>query len=318
MASYLVFGALHVLRARRTLKRFDVINTHFSIPTGPLGHFASFVLGRPHVLTIIGGDIYDPTKRSSPHRFAILRALNRYLISRADEVIAISSDTAARARDLHGVRRPIDVVNYGFEPRQGGAGRVAGRRDDGDFVLVAVGRLVPRKGFDHLIRAMSYLPGNVRTRIIGDGPEEPSLRALARDLGVQDRVHLVGFLPNERVLEELGRADCFVLSSLHEGLGIVVQEAMYLGLPIVSTNNGGQVDLLEHGRNALLVDPGRPEELASAIDRIRLDKKLANDFGRANQKDLESLYISENSAQYTDVFLRCLRENSGREPKGVT
>src|SRR5690606_31957691 len=80
MAMYNVTGALHVLRHRRALGENDVLNCHFSIPTGPLAWFAGKLLGTPNVLTIIGGDIYDPSKRTSPHRSRLLRAVNRWLI----------------------------------------------------------------------------------------------------------------------------------------------------------------------------------------------------------------------------------------------
>ena len=90
--------------------------SHFALPTGPLGWLASKVLRLPNVLTIIGGDIYDPTKKSSPHRHSYWRAINRRLINAADDVIAISSDTRHRAEQHYGITRPIEVVPYRFRP----------------------------------------------------------------------------------------------------------------------------------------------------------------------------------------------------------
>lgn len=319
MSSYLISGGLFILRNRARLRSFDIINTHFSIPTGPLGWFASRVLRLPNVLTIIGGDIYDPSKGTSPHRFFVLRAANRFLTRTADRVIAISSDTAARARDLHRITVPIRVINYGFEPGEHdpdstGPDPTRGRGADpaGRFNLIAVGRLVERKGFDHLIRALEILPDDVRLTIVGDGPLGPELQGEAKRLGVEERLRLTGFLPNSEVDRELRAADCFVLSSLHEGLGIVVQEAMYAGLPVVSTDEGGQVDLLTEGRNALLVPPGDPVALARAIQRIRDDPALTDQMARHNQEDLKPLYMEKNAGHYLEIF----RELVGRDRPG--
>jgi glycosyltransferase involved in cell wall biosynthesis len=94
MAFYNLTAVLYALLHRRDLcERSDVINTHFSIPTGPAAAVIAWWLVLPNVLTIIGGDIYDPSKRSSPHRSTLMRRLNRWIIGRADHVIAISSDT---------------------------------------------------------------------------------------------------------------------------------------------------------------------------------------------------------------------------------
>jgi glycosyltransferase involved in cell wall biosynthesis len=309
MASYLLSGILFLLRHRSHLARHHIINTHFSLPTGPLGWTAGRLLGLPQVLTIVGGDIYDPTKRTSPHRIGLLRAINRFLAHQADKVVAISSDTASRARNLNGIRRPIKIINYGFQPSPS-LERMeppSPAMADGPFKLVAVGRLVPRKGFDYLLAAVAALPPNVSLTIVGDGPEREKLLAQAKELGIAERVRLAGFLQGPDVSRTLTESHCFVLSSIHEGLGIVVQEAMYAGLPIVSTNNGGQLDLLTHGRNALLVEPQDPVALARAIERLRLAPELATGMGLRNREDLRVLRMDRNSAQYIDLFSSCVR-----------
>jgi L-malate glycosyltransferase len=148
MLSYLVFAFLHVWRHRTRYRRHHVINTHFALPDGILGLFASKILAIPNVLTIMGGDIYDPTKKSSPHRSTITRTLNGFLLNSADKIIAISSDTKQNAKRYYKVRQEITVINYGFLPgayESNGASTTA--RPDGTYSLLAVGRLVHRKGF---------------------------------------------------------------------------------------------------------------------------------------------------------------------------
>jgi glycosyltransferase involved in cell wall biosynthesis len=303
MALYNVSGLSHVLRNRSALSDCDVINCHFSIPTGPLAWVAARLFGRPNVLTIIGGDIYDPSKKSSPHRSVVFRAINRWLMRSADAVIAISSDTKTRAQAYYGVDRPIHVINYGFDPPSP-CSDAADRLADAfaGFTLIGIGRLVARKGFVYAIQALVELPDDVRLVIIGDGPLEEELRADAKRLGVGDRVVLTGYMPRTEIAGCLRRADCFILPSLHEGLGIVVQEAMDAGLPVVATNHGGQVDLIRESRNGFLVDPEDSKALAEAVHRLYENRELAQAMGRNNREDIERLHIGANSLEYISVF----------------
>lgn len=303
MLCYLVFGFLHLVLRLGRFRRFGVINTHFAIPTGPLGVVATRLLSTPNLLTIIGGDIYDPTKASSPHRSGLLRRVNGWIMNDADTVVAISSDTKRRAEKYYDIHQPIHVINYGFIPSELPQATRAelGLRED-LYYLISVGRLVERKGFEYLIRAMVELPKEMQLLIIGDGPLEGSLREVAAQAAVSDRVKLLGYLTRERIWAHLRVADCYVLSSIHEGLGIVVQEAMYAGLPIVSTDDGGQVDLVKDGRNGLLVKPADVEGLVSAIRRLHAERELARAMAQNNREDLKRLYMTVNAKEYTELF----------------
>ena len=309
MLAYVASGALYLLRHRSTLRRFDIINTHFSLPTGPLGCLAAKLLSLPNVLTIIGGDVFDPTKRSSPHRHGFLRAVNRFLMNSADRVIAISSDTRDRAKQFYGVRRSIQVINYGFKPPERTHAPSSMPEYNGRYHLISVARLVERKGLAYLIRALAKLPGRIDLLLVGDGPLEDQLKRVAAEVGVSDRIRWLHYQSRDRIYTYLGSADCFVLASLHEGLGIVVQEAMYAGLPIVATNNGGQVDLIEPGSNGLLVNPEDSNALAEAIEKLYRDRDLAAAMARNNRRKIKSYYIDHNCEEYLRIFrqLACAR-----------
>lgn len=305
MAAYLGSAMAWITRNRNVLGPFDVINTHFVVPTGPLGWWASRVLGLPNVLTIIGGDIYDPSKASSPHRHGMLRAMNRRLMNDADRVVAISTDTRRRAQEFYSVERPIEVIPYGFRPpefdRQSGGGSTGQ-----EFRLVAVGRLVKRKGFSFLIEAVSRLPDQVKLSLVGDGPLDAELRDLARRRGVENRVEFLGFQDRQSILELMANSDCFVLSSLHEGLGIVVQEAMFSGLPIVATDEGGQIDLVSDGEGGFLVTPGDSDALAAAVLRLMKEPVLAESFGSRNRARIGQLSGEAMSGEYLALFRELL------------
>lgn len=306
MLGYLLAGAAWLVKNRRELADIDVINTHFSIPTGPLGAFASHILDVSNALTIIGGDIYDPSKSSSPHRHLWSRVANRWIIGSADAVIAISSDTRDRARRYYGIERQIRVIPYGFsppeDPASAGADAADGAGDDGSFQLIAVGRLVARKGFDYLLRAVADLPPSVRLEVVGDGPLGRPLRELATELGVADRVDWPGYLDRSEVLRRLRNADCFVLSSLHEGLGIVVQEAMYAGLPVVATDIGGQTDLVAHDRTGVLVPVGDSEAIAGAVRELMDDPDRRAALSERGRERIDELAMPRNAREVVGVL----------------
>jgi glycosyltransferase involved in cell wall biosynthesis len=146
----------------------------------------------------------------------------------------------------------------------------------------------------------------VELLLVGDGPLEAELKTLSRAEGVEERVRFLGFQTREAIHALLRRADCYVLSSLHEGLGIVVQEAMDAGLPVVATDNGGQVDLIRSPRNGLLVPPGDPVALAEAIRAVRDDPALADSMRRNNLADIRELNMESNSERYLDLFRELL------------
>jgi glycosyltransferase involved in cell wall biosynthesis len=160
---------------------------------------------------------------------------------------------------------------------------------------------------------MKLLPSEIILHIVGDGPMEDELKNLTVENGLSDRVIFLGYRTREEIYEYLQKADCFVLSSLHEGLGIVVQEAMYAGLPIVSTNNGGQTDLIKRPRNGLLVEPNDIEKLANAIHKFYSDRDLAEVVGKNNKEDIKNYYMTVNCELYIDLFKELVGLTSGND-----
>jgi len=135
-------------------------------------------------------------------------------------------------------------------------------------VLISVGRLVPWKGFGTLIGLMPDLLKdipNIKLYIIGDGPEKVNLQELVLEHGLEDRVELVGRLPQDDLLQYIKAGDIFVLNTGYEGFSHVLLEAMALGIPIVATNAGGNTELIEDKKTGLLVNYNNKEELKEAI-----------------------------------------------------
>lgn len=151
--------------------------------------------------------------------------------------------------------------------------------------VLFVGRLAPQKGVRNLVEAAALLEDpSAQVLLVGDGSERRSLEREIRRLGVEERVHLLGFVPHKRVPAVLAHADLLVLPSLYEELGTILLEAMWAGLPIVASKTGGIPDVITDGVNGMLVPPGEPQALAGAIDRVLAEPRLADRLSQAAQE----------------------------------
>ena len=147
-------------------------------------------------------------------------------------------------------------------------------------MVLALGRLHRNKAFDVLIRAMPMLPG-VGVAIAGDGPERGALGRLAAELGVADRLHLLGWRNDQAAL--LAASDVLVCPSRIEPLGNVIIEAFSAARPVVAAAVAGPLELIEPGRTGLLVPPEDPARLAAAIRTVLTDRALAEDLAAAGR-----------------------------------
>lgn len=284
---------------------FDLIHTFFAVPSGPAGAWLARRGRVPHVLTLIGADVHDPTRPLSPERFAPLRATVRRVVRRSDAVAAISRDIAQRAKALTG-RSDIVVVPCGVPaPTLPPPDRRSLGWSDDEVVVLSVARLIPRKGLDALIRAVARAGPPLRLELVGDGPERRRLEALAGSVA-PGRVAFAGALDGSAVARRLASADAFALVSLHEGFGLVYLEAMRAGLPVVAGEAGGQSDFLRDGDNALLVRAGDAPATAEALRRLASDPGLRARLGGAG-RTTAAAYTPERMAEaYVEVYGRVL------------
>jgi glycosyltransferase involved in cell wall biosynthesis len=150
--------------------------------------------------------------------------------------------------------------------------------------LLFVGRLRYYKGLDTLIRAMTGLPEEVQLRIVGEGEMESSLRALSAELGLLDRVHFAGEIPDADLPAEYHRASIFVLpaNARAEAFGMVLLEAMASGLPCVTTEVGtGTSWVVQDGITGRVVPPQDPAALAAALRALLADPEQLHGMGQA-------------------------------------
>jgi len=308
MLAYLPTATLRGLALRRS-GAFDVINTHFVVPTGPVGQLLAGMYRIPNVLSVHGGDLYDPSKASSPHRHAWLRAPIRYLLKRADKLVGQSRNTLEHVESIYGVHRPSVLIPLGIErpPAARAARKDFGIPDDA-FVAVTVGRLVARKATLKLVQALKAAQRpDAHLLIIGDGPDADAVRAAAAAANLSDRVHLAGQVSEERKWQALASADIFASTSQHEGFGLVFLEAMAYGLPIICFDHGGQTDFLASGETGFVVPLNDLRAFTEGLVQLHDSRPLAKRMGLTNSKRVEGYFIDQCARRYETVFEDAVR-----------
>ena len=154
-------------------------------------------------------------------------------------------------------------------------------------LISSVGRFVPRKGFDVLVKAIAQM-NNTYLWLIGDGEQSKDLRGLAKKLGVECRVRFTGWQPDPRPF--VAASDAFAMASSHEPLGNALLEAWAQRVPVVSTRSEGPLWFMRDHENGLLVDIGDSAGFADAFSKILSDRQLAQSLVAGGERTLVSQF----------------------------
>ncbi len=240
---------------------FDLIDAHYVYPDGVAAVLLGRRFGRPVVITARGTDLNLLPELSLP------RAMIRRACRRADGLIAVSAALRERFIALGIAPEAVRVLPNGvdlalFRPMD----RTAERQRLGvsGTVLLGVGNLIPLKGQDLMIRAVAALPGTTLI-LVGQGPEEAALKALAASLGVAERVRFLGPIPHGELPGIYNAADALLLASSREGWPNVLGEALACGTPVVSMRVGGAPELVAAPEAGVLYETRSAKALADAI-----------------------------------------------------
>ena len=297
-------SAKHVLQAgalapRLLDERWTHLHAHFASGSTSVALNASRLTDVPYSLTAHAKDIYldsvrpaDLARKLAPARFAV----------------TVSDYNAAYLRPLANGTRVVRVYNgidlERFTPN--------GTPRDRPPLVLAVGRLIEKKGFDDLVRACASLDAegtDFRCAIVGKGPLRDDLQTLIDRLGLGSRVSLTGPLPRERLLHLYPRAAVMAAPCTvgddgnRDGLPTVLVEAMALGVPVVTTPVTGIPELVEDGVTGLLVPERAPAALARAIGCLVDEDELAQQVAAAARARVEERFdLRRNVAQLRRLF----------------
>lgn len=285
-------------------RAFDIVHGHFAIPTGPGSLAVAMGVGRPHVLSLHGGDLYDPSKGLSPHRFAPFRIAVDAVLKRSHAVVAQSKNTRDNVYRFYRYRGPVDVIPLGIRfPSINPKSRNELNLPEGVFIIITVGRLIPRKSIETAIRLLNRPEcGDVHLLVVGTGPLSLPLRRAAEESGVGSRVHFSGRVDEELKWQLLFSADAYLSTSMHEGFGLTFIEAMFAGLPVICYDHGGQTDFLENGVTGFVVPAGDEGRLGSALTHLRGNPALCRRTGEGNRRRARRFSIESCAEKYEALF----------------
>jgi glycosyltransferase involved in cell wall biosynthesis len=303
------------LRKAQAAEPVDLIHVQWIHSAGTVGMYAAWLLDVPYSFTGHAVDLFRD------------RVALEDKIRRAAFIVCISEfhrqfylERGARPEQLHIVYCGIDPTSfpYRWEPRAAGRKRV-----------LSVGRLVEKKGFDHLIDACGILKDRgyvLECVIAGDGPLDAELRSQIAARGLEDCVQLTGKAIHQDELPGfLASGDLFAQPCVWsrdndvDGTPRTLMEAMATGLPSISTRLAGIPDIIEDGRSGLLVEPGDIQGLADAMRRILDDPALAEALSRGGRRQiLEKFEINHCLEPLAELFRQYLGPaGSGNSPARV-
>ncbi|PTL84270.1 glycosyltransferase family 4 protein [Vitiosangium sp. GDMCC 1.1324] len=268
----------------RRLGAYDIIHLNFISPRS-LAALGAYAAWPARVLYTAHSDYVDPD--DGVVRRSLRWTLNRSTMFRVHSLAGVSEFVRIKEGRRFGlypyrsrtITNGVDIQR--FHPRE--------RQPGGPVELITVANLVENKGVHHLLRALGRLcTPKVRLRVVGDGPAQRSLRALAMELGIQHQTEFLGLRSD--VHELLGTSDICIQPTLMEAFGLTIAEAMACGCAVVASQVGGVPELIDHGRNGLLVPPGDEVGLARALELLLSDPVLRYQLGHAARQTACELF----------------------------
>ncbi|MFC1713373.1 glycosyltransferase family 4 protein [Candidatus Poribacteria bacterium] len=304
MLTFVLSASFYSLRFVKEF-RPDVVHVFFGIPSGPVAYLLKKVRDLPYVIFLGGRDVPRPHPDPPFYRlmYGILGPAIKSIWGNARAVVACSDglkELALKSYDSI----PIYVIPDGVDLSKF---RPVERSENPEKVrILAIGRLIPRKGFDFLIRSLPEIIKTARrdfcVEIVGDGPQRAELTSLTQRLGVAEKVVFAGTVPYDQLAEKYQQADVFVLSSLAEGMPLVVLEAMASGLPIVATRVQGMETLVEEGVNGHLFPPADHRSLGQCLAAVIDDGDERVQMGRESRRIVQKYDWANIAEQYLHVY----------------
>jgi glycosyltransferase involved in cell wall biosynthesis len=284
------------------------IHAHFCHTPASVALFASELTGIPFSFTAHAKDIYT----SEPEQLARKIQKARFIVT----CTRYNAMHLSELRDAVGAGTPIHTVYHGIDIElfRHGHAPAAGP----PYRVLSVGRLVEKKGYDDLLRAMKLLESmgvDFQFVHIGGGEQEHSIAALVRKMGLNRRVTLLGTLVHEEVVDWYRKAHCFALACKvasngdRDGIPNVLVEAMAVGCPVVATRVSAIPELVEDGVTGTLVEPENPEAMARAIREVLLKPEPLEDRKRRARERVEEDFDSRRCVKALHgLFSRVLED----------
>ena len=322
LAPFMVLSGIFHLFGLHRKHRFDVIHAHWLLPNGFIGAIVSKICKVHLVVTLHGSDIF--VSKLNP----IFKAVAKWTLKHTTMVTSVTPAFLPELAALGVPQEKRCLIPNGVDPE---AFRLPTPKQltelknklsipDGQRVVFALGRIVLKKGFDILIKALPYVREKCsQTTVIigGDGSDLVRLKALAKEKGVSDIIRFPGTIDRLEVPIYFYLCDLFVLPAVvdpkgnMDGCPIVILEAMACGKPVVSSEISGIPIVVQSGKTGLLVEEKNPDALAAAIISLLKNPEEREQFGRAGQQRIRhELTWSKTIEQFIDIYQQHANRNT--------
>ena len=298
LLGFLGSGFASGARVRRDIAP-ALVHAHWWFPGGLLGSWVSGFAGIPLVTTMHGTDVRLAMGNG------LARTLLRRVLANSGAVTTVSSWLASQVKSMvpasNPIVSPMPVATQLFTP---GGTRHSKR-------LLFVGRLNKQKGIGLLLDAVGAMREHVDLDVVGAGIDQGELVRQAGALGISERVHWHGALPQPRLVDFYRTATAIVIPSKEEGFGLVAVEAQLCETPVVAFASGGLADILENRVTGYLVPPDDAGRLAATLDEV-VASEARHEIGRAGRQSALGRYAPESVARrYRKLYDEVLTESEG-------
>jgi teichuronic acid biosynthesis glycosyltransferase TuaC len=300
--------AASILQAVRRLHRrhaIDLIHAHSALPCGYAASLLSRHLGIPFLITVHGLDAFF-TNQVRGYAGKWCKRISQQVYRSARAVVCISQRVREEVERHTSGPLSTTVVYNGVDPD------IFYPEPDSSpsSVILSVGNLIPSKGHELLLRAFGAVEQHhptLRCEIVGDGSERLRLSELSSQLGIAKKVNFLGRQNRAQVANAMRRCMVFALPSHYEGLGCVYLEAMSAGKPVIACRGQGIEEIIEHGTNGFLIDPGDVQSLGTTLSTLLADPRLREDIGHhARRTILQSLTLAHQAKRLEEIYRESL------------
>lgn len=293
----------------------DVVFAQNQLSAGLPAMFVAKIIGRKFIMRVPGDSVWewavqkcgiketidDFQNKKYGRQIEIRRKIQRFVMNRTDAIITPSFYFKKIVSGWVKNSEKIHVIYNGIEMNKSKTTNIGENRDK---VILSVGRMVPWKGFDVLIKLMVDLP-DWKLIIVGDGPVKEKLIQLIKELNLKERVELINPLPRKELLEYLTKAEIFILNTFFESFSFQIVEAMNAGTPVITTNICNLPEIIEDGQEGILVEPNNKQQIIEAIKKIDENENFRKTIiGNAYQKAQK--FSLENTMDNLEKLLKSL------------
>lgn len=320
---------LYFWRLYRLAEWADVI---YATDVYSVGHFTYWIkkiTGRKYIIRFAGDSaweiamsqgwtqdyIVDFQKKTYGHRIEKLKNRRKKIMLAADGIIAVSNFIADIAKQIGVKEEKIRVIYNSIdfisvdEIKPETVEKIKTNYGEKSKIIVTACQLTPWKGVADIIKIMPALIkkiGNVNLLVLGEGQEKANLKQLAATLNLAEQVHFLGKIKRSDTMNYFRAADLFILNSNYEALSHTLLEVIKAGAPIVATNIGGNPEVIESGKEGLLVSYNNEKELLDAASRILSDNQLAKSYSANALQKLQKFNWAKNIEETIGVLKKVI------------